>query len=62
MKTIATYLFLAAYVLWTLVSCGPVDPVTGIRHDAPPHWQNSPETYDRIPPSHGAFGPGWLWR
>lgn len=31
MKSFLTYAFLAAYVLWTLVSCGPADPATGIR-------------------------------
>lgn len=54
-----------------LASCSaftaPKDPVTGIRQDAPPEWQGSPnpldtpETYDRVPPSHGNFGPGWLY-
>ena len=72
MKPILTYAFLAAYVLWTLVSCSaftsPRDPVTGIRQDAPAEWSdtdplNTPVgTDDTPPPSHGTFGPGWLYR
>lgn len=67
MKSILTYAFLAAYVLWTLVSCtaftAPKDPVTGIRKDAPPEWQgtpdplDTPETFVVRPPAMGRFGP-----
>ena len=67
MKSLLTYAFLAACVLWTLVSCtaftAPKDPVTGIRQDAPPHWRGTPDPRDepagnpvRTPPSEGRFG------
>lgn len=58
MKSLITYAFLALYVLWTLVSCSTVTP---------PEWTgpnplDTPETFDSPPPSHGNFGPGWLYR
>ena len=50
MKPLFTYAFLAAYVLWTLVSCtaftAPKDPATGIRQDAPTSWQGQPNPLD----------------
>ena len=50
MKSTLTYTFLAAYVLWTLVSCSAFtatkDPITGIRMDAPAEWQDTPNPLD----------------
>ena len=73
MKSTLTYAFLAAYVLWTLVSCSAFtttkDPVTGIRMDAPAEWQDTPNPLDSPtdevaprPASEGNFGHEWLWR
>ena len=72
MKPLLTYAFLAAYVLWTLVSCtaftAPKDPVTGIRQDAPAEWLNGPNPLDTpeveefVIPSEGHFGHEWTWR
>ena len=72
MKSLLTYAFLAAYVLWTLVSCtaftAPKDPVTGIRQDAPAEWLDTPNPLDTpvaeefVIPSEGHFGHEWMWR
>lgn len=59
-------------IFTALFSCStftaPKDPVTGIRQDAPPEWQgtpnplDSPAAPDTKPASEGNFGHEWLWR